>query len=121
MMSEIATILEFRGKSQFKDTFFLASRIGLYIVAALLIASLYAGPPSQGKTPQGLIIVIAILFITVFIGAAITIIYIPGLIIDKPVFIRESNDGCYRTISYVCANFLIEAIGVACSSIGYTS
>ena len=121
MMSEIATILEFRGKSQFKDTFFLASRIGLYIVAALLIASLYAGPPSQGKTPQGLIIVIAILFITVFIGAAITIIYIPSLIIDKPVFIRESNDGCYRAMSYSTANFLIEAASMAISSILFTS
>ena len=36
------------------------------------------------------------------------------------MFIRESNDGCYRTISYVCANYVIEAIAVACSSICYS-
>mmetsp|Transcript_12160 Transcript_12160/g.27695 ORF Transcript_12160/g.27695 Transcript_12160/m.27695 type:complete len:749 (+) Transcript_12160:126-2372(+) len=120
-LSEFMTIFTYKGKSQFTDPYFLASRIGLYIIAGLLIDSLYATSKANGATPQGLIIVIAVIFITVFITAIITIIYIPGLIIDKPVFIRESNDGCYRTISYVCANFLIEAIGVACSSIGYTS
>jgi len=119
-LSEFLTILEFRGKSQFKDPFFLASRIGLYIVAALLINSLYATSKENGATPQGLIIVIAVIFITVFITGIITIIYIPGLIIDKPIFIRESNDGCYRTLSYASANFLIEAVAVAISSICYT-
>merc|ERR1711981_1380540 len=102
----------------FTDQFFIASRIGLWLISGLLIDSLYAS--GTWRTPQGLIIVIAVLFITVFITGIITIIYIPGLILDKPVFIRESNDGCYRTISYTCANFLIEAIAVACSSIAYT-
>jgi hypothetical protein len=117
-MSEFFTIFSYKGKNQFTDLYFLASRIGLYAVAALLLVSLYATP--NAATPQGLIIVLAVLFITIFITGIITIIYIPGLILDKPVFIRESNDGCYRTISYTCANFLIEAIAVACSSIVYT-
>merc|ERR1712072_941361 len=109
----------YKGKSQFTDQFFIASRIGLWLISGLLIDSLYAS--SKWRTPQGLIIVIAVIFITIQITGLITVIYIPGLIIDKPVFIRESNDGCYRTISYVCANYLIEAIAVACSSICYTS
>ena len=117
-LSEFMTIFMYKGKSQFTDNFFLASRIGLWLVSGLLIDSLYATP--NYKTPQGLIIVIAVLFITVFITGLITVIYIPGIIIDKPVFIRESNDGCYRTISYVCANYVIEAIAVACSSICYS-
>jgi len=117
-LTEFMTIFMYKGKSQFTDQFFIASRIGLWLVSGLLIDSLYAS--GNWRTPQGLIIVIAVLFITVFITGLITVIYIPGLIIDKPVFIRESNDGCYRTISYVCANYLIEAIAVACSSICYT-
>jgi ABC-type multidrug transport system ATPase subunit len=117
-MSEFFTIFSYKGKNQFTDVYFLASRIALYAVAALLLVSLYGTP--NAATPGGLIIVISVIFITIFITGIITIIYIPGLIIDKPVFIRESNDGCYRTISYTCANFLIEAIAVACSSIAYT-
>jgi len=117
-MTEFLTIFAYKGKSQFTDSFFIASRIGLWLVSGLLIDSLYVS--TTPNTPQGLIIVIAVLFITVFITGLITVIYIPGLIIDKPVFIRESNDGCYRTISYVCANYLIEAIAVACSSICYS-
>merc|ERR1711933_134657 len=116
--TEFSTIFAYKGKSQFTDSYFLASRIALWAISGLLIDSLYATP--QFETPQGLIIVIAVIFITVFITGLITVIYIPGLIIDKPIFIRESNDGCYRTISYVCANYLIEAIAVACSSICYT-
>jgi len=117
-LSEFFTIFSYKGKNQFTDLYFLASRIALYAVAALLLVSLYGTP--NAATPGGLIIVISVIFITIFITGIITIIYIPGLIIDKPVFIRESNDGCYRTISYTCANFLIEAIAVACSSIAYT-
>merc|ERR1711959_158440 len=74
--TEFSTIFAYKGKSQFTDSYFLASRIALWAIS--------------------------------------------GLIIDKPIFIRESNDGCYRTISYVCANSLIEAIAVACSSICYS-
>merc|ERR1719327_877886 len=88
-------------------------------MAGLLIDSLYANTTDY-KTPQGLLIVIAVIFITIQITGLITVIYIPALVIDKPVFIRESNDGCYRTISYVCANYVIEAIAVACSSICYS-
>merc|ERR1711937_200084 len=118
-LTEFLTIFSYKGKSQFTDSYFLTSRIGLWLVAGLLIDSLYATP--QSATPQGLIIVIAVLFITVFITGIITIIYIPGLIIDKPVFIRESNDGCYRAMSYSTANFIIEAASMAISSILFTS
>jgi len=118
-LSEFMTIFLYKGKTSFTDAFFLVSRIGLWVMAGLLIDSLYANQ-YKWRTPQGLIIVIAVIFITIQITGLITVIYIPSLVINKPVFIRESNDGCYRTISYVCANYLIEAIAIACSSICYT-
>merc|ERR1719155_354183 len=116
--SETFTIFRYKGKTSFTDPFFLVSRIGLWIMAGLLIDSLYASGHSE--TPQGLVIVIAVIFITIQITGLITVIYIPSLVIDKPIFIRESNDGCYRTISYVCASYAIETIAIACSSICYT-
>ena len=116
--SETFTIFRYKGKTSFTDPFFLVSRIGLWIMAGLLIDSLYASGNSE--TPQGLVIVIAVIFITIQITGLITVIYIPSLVIDKPIFIRESNDGCYRTISYVCASYAIETIAIACSSICYT-
>ena len=118
--SEFFTIFAYKGKTSFTDPFFLISRIGLWLMAGLLIDSLYANTTDY-KTPQGLLIVIAVIFITIQITGLITVIYIPALVIDKPVFIRESNDGCYRTISYVCASYAIEAIAIACSSICYSS
>ena len=118
--SEFFTIFAYKGKTSFTDPFFLISRIGIWLMAGLLIDSLYANTTDY-KTPQGLLVVIAVIFITIQITGLITVIYIPALVIDKPVFIRESNDGCYRTISYVCASYAIEAIAIACSSICYSS
>merc|ERR1712159_935362 len=49
-MTEFLTIFAYKGKSQFTDSFFIASRIGLWLVSGLLIDSLYATPNSN--TPQ---------------------------------------------------------------------
>jgi ABC-type multidrug transport system ATPase subunit/ABC-type multidrug transport system permease subunit len=116
--SEVYTLTLFKGRSQWKDVYFAISRLGLWIVASLLIISMYADQP---QTPLGLFVVIAILFITIFITALITVIYIPSLINDKPVFIRESHDACYRPLSYATSNFLIETSATFLSSICYAS
>merc|ERR1719299_96274 len=83
--TEIAVLLAYKGKAQWKDHFFILSRGGLCLTAI------------------------------------ITIIYVPGLITDKPVFLRESADAMYRPLSYAMANFITEASAVVVSTILFVS
>merc|ERR1712072_1645121 len=81
--TEIAVLLAYKGKAQWKDHFFI--------------------------------------LIVIFLTAIITIIYVPGLITDKPVFLRESADAMYRPLSYSMANFITEASAVVISTILFVS
>jgi ABC-type multidrug transport system ATPase subunit len=116
--TEIAVLLAYKGRAQWKDHFFILSRVGLWLTASLLVDTLYAG---QTMSFDGLTVVVSIIFIVIFLTAIITIIYVPGLITDKPVFLRESADAMYRPLSYSIANFITEASAVVISTILFVS
>merc|ERR1712224_320010 len=116
--TEIAVLLAYKGKAQWKDHFFILSRVGLWLTASLLVDTLYA---DQKMSFDGLTVVVSIIFIVIFLTAIITIIYVPGLITDKPVFLRESADAMYRPLSYAMANFITEASAVVVSTILFVS
>jgi ABC-type multidrug transport system ATPase subunit len=116
--TEIAVLLAYKGRAQWKDHFFILSRVGLWLTASLLVDTLYAG---QTMSFDGLTVVVSIIFIVIFLTAIITIIYVPGLITDKPVFLRESADAMYRPLSYSMANFITEASAVVISTILFVS
>merc|ERR1712159_836038 len=90
---------------QWKDHFFILSRVGLWLTASLLVDTLYAG---QKMSFDGLTVVVSIIFV-------------PGLITDKPVFLRESHDAMYRPLSYAMANFITEASAVVIPTILFVS
>merc|ERR1719247_1393499 len=114
----IAATVGENNKAQRKDHFFILSRVGLWLTASLLVDTLYAG---QTMSFDGLTVVVSIIFIVIFLTAIITIIYVPGLITDKPVFLRESADAMYRPLSYSMANFITEASAVVISTILFVS
>ena len=64
---------------------------------------------------------VALLFITILMTSFITLLYVPQVINDKPVFIRESHDAAYRAGSYATSTFLIETSAIAVASVLYTS
>lgn len=38
--------------------------------------------------------------------------YVPAIVLERPLFVRERNDGLYRVITYLCAK-MIEEMGIA--------
>ena len=118
-LKEVFILLEFKGKSQFKDFFFLASRIVLYALASVLLVSLYVLP--DGFTPTGLQMTITVIFCTVFTASIISVLYIPSIILERPNFVREINDAAYRSTSYCLATYIIEALAAAISSLLFCS
>jgi ABC-type multidrug transport system ATPase subunit len=70
ILQEIGILLRFKGSAEYRDIFFLASRIFVYWMAALLIVSLYANTP---KSPQGLIVILVIFHIVVLIMGCMTL------------------------------------------------
>ena len=118
MLSEIWTLFLYKGRACWRDPLFLIERIGLYVALSLILVSLFA--PGE-KTPMNLIIIVALLFITILMTSFITLLYVPQVINDKPVFIRESHDAAYRAGSYATSTFLIETSAIAVASVLYTS
>jgi len=118
VLSEIYTLLRYKGLASWKDHFFVLSRVGLWLTASLLVDTLYAG---QKMDFDGMTVVVSIIFIVIFLTAIITIIYVPGMINDKPVFLRESHDAMYRPLSYSLANFITEASAIVISTVLFVS
>lgn len=115
---EIGILLRFKGRAEFRDVFFLCSRVFVYWVSALLVVTLYADTP---KTPMGAVVVLVLLHIVVLTQGCMTIMYIPELLLSKPAFIKETHDGLYRVLSYCVSRLAIEGTSMVFAVIGYAS
>jgi len=114
---ETLILIKFKAKAEYRDGFFLVSRIVIYLVTALMLDTLYAG---QQDTPTSIIVVLVLFHIVVLIQGCITIIYIPDLIISKPTFVRETFSGMYRVASYCTSRIVIESSAMLIAVIGYS-
>lgn len=107
LMNEIAIMVGYRGFASWKDGQFLGTRIGLAVIFALIMASFWA---SSENDSHGLMTQASLLFIAVGAAVFTTSVYVPTLIEERPVFLRERHDACYRVLSYVLHKIIIEGV-----------
>jgi len=107
LFGETAIMVGFRGFASWKDGQFLGTRIGLAVIFAVIMASFWAG--SQNDS-HGLMTQASLLFIAVGAAVFTTSVYVPTLIEERPVFLRERHDACYRVLSYVLQKIIIEGV-----------
>ena len=109
--SEIGIMVRFRGLASWKDAQFLGTRIGLAVIFAVIMATFWANSASD---THGLMTQASLLFVCVGAAVFTTSVYVPTLIEERPVFLRERHDACYRVISYVMHKIIIEGVtGIA--------
>lgn len=102
-------LLKYRAVKNYSSMEYVAPRLGDKILFALLILSLYWGigddedVQSQQSTASLLYFVVALCGY----GAAAVV---PSLTLERPLFIRERNDGCYTAGAYWTYKLTEEAV-----------
>ena len=115
---ELFVLCAYRGYAQFRDPHFLGTRLGLPGIFALIVTSFWA--TFGTSDPQELVMNTAsLLFITVGAASFTTSVYVPSLVEERPIFIRERLDACYRVLSYALHKVILESVAGGLAAIIY--
>mmetsp|Transcript_26529 Transcript_26529/g.61927 ORF Transcript_26529/g.61927 Transcript_26529/m.61927 type:complete len:626 (+) Transcript_26529:107-1984(+) len=109
----IGVLLKYRTRANYKYPDFMAPRFAPSIVFGLIVCSLYSGVGDKAQDYQNTSArgnVAGALFMSVALPSFTAAGYMPSIVQERPLFYRESADGCYPTLSYVLFKLLEEAI-----------
>eukprot|EP00216_Chloropicon_sp_CCMP2111_P003023 CAMPEP_0198238714 /NCGR_PEP_ID=MMETSP1446-20131203/4304_1 /TAXON_ID=1461542 ORGANISM="Unidentified sp, Strain CCMP2111" /NCGR_SAMPLE_ID=MMETSP1446 /ASSEMBLY_ACC=CAM_ASM_001112 /LENGTH=768 /DNA_ID=CAMNT_0043921181 /DNA_START=419 /DNA_END=2725 /DNA_ORIENTATION=+ len=105
LLNEIGIMVAYRGFASWKDPQFIGTRLGLALIFALIMASFWSNVTTDS---HGLMSLSSLLFMAVGAAVFTTSVYVPTLVEERPVFVRERHDACYRVISYALHKIIIE-------------
>lgn len=105
-------LLRYRTTRNYRNPEFLGPRIADKIIFSLLMFTLYWGI-GDNKSQKNIINQAAVLFMTVTLPAFGAAAYVPAIVLERRLFLRERQDGLYRTITYLLAKITEELI-LAC-------
>ena len=118
-LQELAALVKFRTPRNYTDGAYLGSRIGDKILFMLVIVSLYygKGKPKEGATYASTMQVLpSVLFMVVVLPAFGAAGYMPSIMMERPIFVRERADGNYSVLSYLiykCAEEFVVTVPVS--------
>ena len=109
---ELWILSTFKAKAHFKDPHFIGTRMMCPLIFSLIMASFWGTELSAANdVSTGQVLELAgLLFIIVGTNAFMTTFFVPAIMDERPVFIKERHDACYRVSSYVLHKILIEAL-----------
>ncbi len=103
-LHQVKSLVKFRTPRNYTDSAYLGSRLGDKILFMLVIVSLYwgKGNPEEGATyASSMQVIPSVLFMVVVLPAFGAAGYMPSLMLERPIFVRERADGNYNVISYL--------------------
>lgn len=105
----LITLIKYRTRRNYQDGAFLGPRIGDKVLISLLIMTLYW---NVGKNfdQDNLINIAAVLFMWCTLPAFGAAAYVPSLVLERNLFVRERADGMYHVITYLLAKMFDELI-----------
>ncbi|CAD7941182.1 unnamed protein product [Amoebophrya sp. A120] len=107
--SKLKTLLRYRMRAHYKDPEFLGPRIGDKIFMGFIILSLYWDIGSQ-KDAQSILSCAAMLYFIVALCGYGAAAFVPSLTLDRPLYYRETADGCYGPLTYYLSKFVEESV-----------
>jgi len=116
----LRTLIKYRTPKNWKDPNFLGPRIGDKILIGLLVMTLYLGK-GDNYNQDNLINIAAVLFMMVALPAFGAAAYVPSLVVERSLFVRERNDGLYYTVTYLLSKMFDELTLAALASCGMTA
>ena len=107
----IRTLLSYRTTRNYRNPAFLGPRLGDKLIFSILFFTIYWAKGAVLAT-DNVNNVAGMLLMWVILPAFGAASYIPAIVLERPLFVRERNDGLYRVITYLCAK-IIEELGIA--------
>eukprot|EP00977_Amphora_coffeiformis_P000600 scaffold134_cov94-Amphora_coffeaeformis.AAC.6 len=107
--SKLVTLLKYRGIANYKSVAYLGPRFGDKTLFGLLILSLYYGIGSELDT-RSIANTASFLFFLVCLCGFGAAAFVPTLNLERKLFYRELDDGCYAPTTYYASKFIQEAV-----------
>ena len=105
----LKTLLKYRTLKNWRDPVFLGPRIGDKLLFSFIIFSLFWSIGDE-LVPGNLPNISSALFIWQLLPAFGAASYIPAIVLERPLFVRERNDGLYRVITLLCSKMIEELV-----------
>lgn len=107
----LRTLFKYRTLKNYKNPEFLGPRVGDKLIFSIIIFSLYWSIGDNfGR--DNLTNIAAVLFMWCTLPAFGAASYVPAIVLERPLFVRERNDGLYNVLSYLVYK-ICEELGVA--------
>jgi ATP-binding cassette, subfamily G (WHITE), member 2 len=98
----LKTLLKYRTLKNYRNPEFLGPRVGDKLIFSIVICTLYVNI-GDDLASDNIINVGAVLFMWCILPAFGAASYVPAIVLERPLFVRERNDGLYQVITYQCA------------------
>mmetsp|Transcript_22486 Transcript_22486/g.56832 ORF Transcript_22486/g.56832 Transcript_22486/m.56832 type:complete len:738 (-) Transcript_22486:770-2983(-) len=108
-LSKLKTLLKYRMRAHYKDGEFLGPRIGDKIFMGFILLTLYWDIGSKNDA-QSIISTAAMLYFICAMCGYGAAAFVPSLTLDRPLYYRETADGCYGPLTYYASKFVEESI-----------
>jgi len=112
----LRTLVWFRGLKDLKDPTYIAPRLGDKVIFGFIVMSLFWGVGNDFYG-NGIQSTVSVLFMICALNGFGAASYVPTLVLQRPLFYRERNDGLYGEATYLTFIFGMEAVlaTVTCS------
>ena len=112
----IKTIISFRTPRNYSDPNFVAPRVADKLMLTILIFTLFlrAGRNTAADNVNN---IASVLFMWVVLPAFGAATYVPSIVLERALYVRERADGLYTPISYLLAKMFDEIVLQVCCSI----
>ena len=107
----LKTMFKYRTLKNYTNPEFLGPRVGDKLIFSIIIFTLYWSI-GDNLQPDNLINIGAVLFMWCTLPAFGAASYVPAIVLERPLFVRERNDGLYTVVTYLLYK-IIEELGVA--------
>jgi len=112
-LSAVLVLLRFRTSANYKFPDFMAPRLSPMVLFGFIISSLYIGAGKDALNPANVSArgnVASALFMNTALPSFTAAGYMPSIVQERPLFYRETADGCYTAITYILYKLVEEAI-----------
>ncbi|GFR47309.1 hypothetical protein Agub_g8996 [Astrephomene gubernaculifera] len=116
----LKTLVKYRTTKNYRDPEFLGPRIGDKILISLLIMTLYLGI-GDNFSESNYVNIAAVLFMWCTMPAFGAAAYVPALVLERGLFVRERSDGLYLVVTYLLSKMVDELLLAGIASLGISA
>ena len=103
----LKTMVKYRAPRNYRDEEWIGSRVGDKVIMSLLMWTMYFGVGNSYSTTN-LINVPNLLFMWCILPAYGAAGYLPSLVMERALYVRERSDGLYLAVTYLLAKMVEE-------------